>query len=301
MGIFTVTMNTAIDVAVSEKDYKESGLENAEMIPAGKGINVSRALKSANIHSTAIALVGEEDMMLFNSLECNEVTTFFISVPGNTRKNITLTYCEDNREHHERTVGFSAGEKELEEISAFFDEHVHDGDWVIFSGSLPKDMCRDAYKRLIGKCKNLGAFTILDTSGEALKAGCEAAPFAIKPNLEELSELTCGNSLSLDDIDDILKQVADEFDISLILATMAEDGAKMYVKETGRIYESGIVELAQSFGIVSSVGCGDASVAGLVAGLACEFDYEKCLCNAMKFANANLYTVVPGDLCLGTK
>lgn len=86
MGIFTITMNTAFDVVVSEKDYNESELKKAQMIPAGKGINVSRALKSANISSVAIGLVGEDDMTLFNSLECDKIKTCFISVPGKNKK-----------------------------------------------------------------------------------------------------------------------------------------------------------------------------------------------------------------------
>ena len=69
MAIYTVTLNTAIDVVISEKDYLEKNKKKAVNIPAGKGINVSRALKSAGIASTAIALVGIKDVKLFNRIK----------------------------------------------------------------------------------------------------------------------------------------------------------------------------------------------------------------------------------------
>ena len=69
MAIYTVTLNTAIDVVISEKDYLEKNKKKTVNIPAGKGINVSRALKSAGIASTAIALVGIKDVKLFNRIK----------------------------------------------------------------------------------------------------------------------------------------------------------------------------------------------------------------------------------------
>lgn len=296
MKIFTVTMNTAIDVVVSEKDYTDSGLDKAEMIPAGKGINVSRALKSASVCSVAIALVGEDDMTLFNSLECAEIETVFIPVSGKTRKNITLTHCEDGKEHHDRTSGFSAGDEELGRIRSILTSSVSEGDWVIFSGSLPVGMCRDAYGQLIRLCNKLGAYTLLDSSGEALVKGCEASPYAIKPNYEELKELVGNEAMEENTIYEVLKMISESYKINLVLATMSETGAKLYSSDADRIYSATAIPADD---IVSSVGCGDCSVAGFVSALIDHMDYQKCIMSAMLYANANLFTPVPGDLVWG--
>ena len=89
MAIYTVTLNTAIDVVISEKDYLEKNKKKAISIPAGKGINVSRALKSAGIPSTAIALVGIKDIKLFNTIKDDKINAIFVTVKGATRKNTT--------------------------------------------------------------------------------------------------------------------------------------------------------------------------------------------------------------------
>ena len=294
MAIYTVTLNTAIDVAVDEKEYFLSGLRTGREIPAGKGINVSRAFKSVGIKSTAIAIVGMDDIELFESIADEFITTLFVRASGSVRRNITLTDCKDGLEHHERTEGYRSSEEEFKEVYDILINRVSEGDWVIFSGSIPKGIPTDAYKRLISLCKNKGAYTLLDTSDEALMVGIQASPYAIKPNLEELDALNGNPFESRNEIELFVKKIASTFDIHIVLATLAGDGGLIFSFDDRIPHRMQAYEFASN--PMSTVGCGDCCVAGLISGLLDHLDSAECLERAMHFAYLNTFTEVPGEL-----
>ena len=294
MRIFTVTLNTAIDVIVKEKDYKRTGLKKSAEIPAGKGINVARALKSAKLPSHAIALVGENDVPLFESIGNDFITAHIIPVKGETRRNITLSHTEDGLEHHERLEGFTVTEDDFKKVTDCIMDLVSEGDWVIFSGSLPQGISINSYSRLIKLCKTMGAYTGLDTSNGALLTAISSSPYFLKANLEELEEIKGSELSAKEDIEDCVKKVSAAYDIPSVMVTFAEKGALIYIFEEDRfIYSDALPEQEEK---VSSVGCGDACVAGMMAGMLRRLSWEESLDEAMKYANANLYTVTPGDL-----
>lgn len=61
---------------------------------------------------------------------------------------------------------------------------------LVCAGSLPPGVPSDAYAELIGLAHRHGVTAILDTSGAALSAGIVARPHLVKPNVEELREVT---------------------------------------------------------------------------------------------------------------
>ena len=292
MAIFTVTLNTAIDVVISEKDYLEKNKKKAVSIPAGKGINVSRALKSAGISSTAIALVGIKDIKLFNTIKDDKINAIFLTVKGSTRRNTTVIDTNDGLEHHKKSMGFTASEEDLTRVYNILLENVFEGDWVIFSGSLPKGMPSDAYQKLIALCKMKGAYTLLDSSGEALLLGLKSSPFALKPNEEELEEITGMIPENDNDTEKIVKKISAMYDIPVILATFGEKGGILYSFEKDQMYKDD--EPVNNMKVVSTVGSGDCCVAGLVVSLLEHCRYDECLKRAMAYAHANMNTPVPG-------
>lgn len=294
MRIFTVTLNTAIDVVISEKDYEKNGEKNAVLIPAGKGINVSRALASAGVPSTTIALVGEEELALFNTLSNKYITTDFIAVKGNTRRNLTITDTSDGSEKHVRTTGYRVTSEEIRLVYNKLLQVVSEGDWVFFSGSLPHGAGVGAYVPLIRLCKRKGAYTGLDSSGSALLSAAASSPYFLKPNMEELEEMNGEPFENEEEFKDCIKRVSSYYDIPVILATSNSSGAALYTFDRDEFMSVPALEVKRA--IVSSVGCGDAAVAGFMAAMLRREDNKEALHEAMRFANANLYTNVPGEL-----
>jgi tagatose 6-phosphate kinase len=69
---------------------------------------------------------------------------------------------------------------------------------VTLSGSLPRGLPSTAYAQLIAMAAEAGVPTLLDTSGDALRAGLAAGPAIVKPNLDELRAVS-GQSLTTPD------------------------------------------------------------------------------------------------------
>ena len=69
-------------------------------------------------------------------------------------------------------------------------ELLRDAEAVVISGSLPRGMEADVYVRMIQEAKRASVPVLLDTSGPALQECVRAAPVLIKPNQDEIRQLT---------------------------------------------------------------------------------------------------------------
>ncbi len=100
----------------------------------------------------------------------------------------------------------------------------------MISGSLGGGTSPAVIGEIIGHCKSLGAVTVVDTSGKALRHACDAKPNAVKPNLSELMEL-CGEDLSsLSDITSAALMLV-ESGINTVVVSLGEKGL-LYVTKT---------------------------------------------------------------------
>ena len=61
---------------------------------------------------------------------------------------------------------------------------------VTLSGSMPKGVPEDLYCELIRRCRRAGIPVLLDTSGDRLVAAVREKPSFIKPNEDEIVQLT---------------------------------------------------------------------------------------------------------------
>jgi 1-phosphofructokinase len=131
-------------------------------------------------------------------------------------------------------------------------------DWFALSGNLPPGAPTTIYATIISQLKMHGKRVVLDTSGEALRESVRAGPTIVKPNVDELQQLT-GQSLS---DEAAIEQAARQLlgDIQLVVISMGERGALFVDAATTLIATPPRVQ------VKSTVGAGDAMVAGLIAG-----------------------------------
>lgn len=296
--IITVTLNTAIDALIRECDYNKFGLDTAymEMIPAGKGLNVSRALASLSVPSRAFAFVGIRQQQLYDTISYDLCDITYHYVDEDTRTNVTITECKDGQEHHTRQPGYHLNTGDIVALKSYLLGNITVGDYVIMTSSVPTDSPVDIYFDLINYAKNLGAICILDTSGDALMEGIKASPYLIKPNREELSHIYGKPFESLSEIKSYMKTLASKYSIHFILTSLSEEGAILYDSQTGQFTSCEAVKVTAP--VITSVGCGDSCLAGFVAGLVQNKPIEDCLKYSMEAGCANLYTKIPGELFL---
>jgi tagatose 6-phosphate kinase len=85
--------------------------------------------------------------------------------------------------------------------------------FVVFSGSLPRDVENDFYADAIRDLTRRGIKCVLDCEGEPLRLGVEAEPYLVSPNQQEAESL-------------VGQEFMDEEDFVMALDTIADLGAR---------------------------------------------------------------------------
>lgn len=286
--IVTVTLNPAIDLTVGldhltpgEVHRAHSAVSNA----GGKGVNVAACLADWGADVTATGFLGAGNAHVFELLfRDKHVNDGFIRLPGETRINVKLT------EPDGRTTDINLPGLALEpELLARLNDRVKAlaPTLIVLSGSLPAGLSSTVWADMAGHWQRRGVRVLLDISGEPLMEALarETLPFAVKPNRDELAAVMG----AIPDDASLLKQARalHRKGIELVVVSLGSDGA-LFVSSEGALHAAPL-----KVGIVSSVGAGDAMVAGLCAGLAEEASLERLARLSTAFAAGKLRKIGP--------
>ncbi len=260
--IYTLTLNPAIDYTVF-LDCLNTGEINRtkkESISwGGKGINVSRIFNVFGVPNTAMGLIaGFTGRALAEGLSAENIRTDFINLSrGRTRINVKIQAGAET-EINSAGPGISSGEFDslLSKLRS-----LSKSDTLILSGAAPASMSDAMYGDLLRAIAYSGCRFIADVSGKALHAVLKYRPFLIKPNQKELFDFA--DRAFSDDVTEIQNAAEDAIikGAQNALVSLGDKGALI-------INRSGCMALAAPKGkVISSVGCGDALLAGFVAAL----------------------------------
>lgn len=255
--IVTVTPNPSLDrtmpIAALHRGEVLRATAPATIDPSGKGINVSRALKTAGHQTRAVLPLGGPD-----GRELAELLEFdYVAVPiaQPIRSNVSVVEPDGTvTKFNEPGPVLTATE-----IAALLDATQNaaaDAEWVAACGSLPMGVPAEFYAELVRRCPGPVA---LDSSGPAFLAGIEAGPAVIKPNAVELSEAVNRPLRTLGDVVAAAHELQD-LGARTVLASLGADGA-LLVSGEETIYGTAAVPVLRS-----AVGAGDALLAGFLAG-----------------------------------
>jgi len=291
--ILTVTLNPTIDKFYYLDRFKLNGLNRSvrcDTVASGKGLNVSRTLKSLGGETFATGIIaGYTGEFIINEINGLGIPNEFVRVPGETRVTANIMEIGSPETTEVLENGFAVTEADTERFLAVFGKRLNamnESDFVVISGSACVGCPDDIYNVLIGTAKDRGIRTVLDTSGERLKRGVSAEPFMIKPNLNELRYLT-GINIPAEKPDAqcaplrIVKEAAAGLvrgGTEYVCVTMGADGAVVACRDG--VYR----EPAERITPKRTVGCGDAFTAGFVKGLYDIMKPQECLKYAIKTA-----------------
>lgn len=263
--IYTVTLNPARDRTVVISDFaagKVNRVKHFRDDPGGKGINVSKVVKSLGGHTVAMGILGgNTGEYIKNSLDDMGIDNDFVYVDHETRTNIKVFDDVNLVTTDINEAGEPVSEKTLEEVLGRILAKAKKGDIVVFAGKIPAGAPEDLLYKWISALKEAGVLTILDADSRTLKEGVKAAPFMIKPNEIELGELLDEKLDSLEKIYAGAKRVMEENGVSFVAVSMGADGA-LFVTKTNAYRAKGLKIEAKS-----TVGAGDAMAAALAYGL----------------------------------
>jgi len=260
--IVTLTLNPSVDRTVEVDTLARGQVTRAmggRVDPGGKGINVSRALATHGLPTRAVVTVGgAEGEHLVNLLRNTGIEIVPVRIRGAIRSNITIVEPDGTT----TKINEPGAELSTEELNSVFDavlRAVEAADWLVASGSLPPGTPAGLYADLVRSLIESGTRVAIDTSGPALKACLAAGPALVKPNRDELAEATGVRLASIADVVEAASRLRD-LGAGAVLASLGADGAVL-VDDDGAVHGQTPVVSP-----LSSVGAGDAMLAGFLAG-----------------------------------
>lgn len=276
--VTTVTLNPAIDRTILIARLKHGAVNRINSVRedmGGKGINVSRILSSLGEDTQAIGFIGNHNLRHVNHLiEKAHIRTQFVEIDAPTRVNTKVVELMPGITTDLNEPGFCVETEELEKMIGLVSESSMESDYVVFSGSLPKQVPNNIYRRMIESLKG-NALAVLDAEGELLLEGIKAHPTVIKPNIHEL-EMAVGRPLTSDTaIIEVGLDWLECYGIKYILVSMGGDGSLLICHEG--VYKA----LPIPVEVKGTVGAGDSMLAGFIYGLR-----HKDLPQALAYATA---------------
>ena len=270
--IYTVTLNPSIDYVIKVDKLTTGNINrvNEEHVyPGGKGINVTRILKSLDNDNIALGFVsGFTGDYIINSLQELNLKSDFIKVKeGFTRINVKVKSEEETEINGQ---GPKISEEELNQFYKVIDKLV-DGDILILSGSIPSCLDERLYESIMKKVEDRDIKVIVDATKNLLLNVLKYKPFLIKPNNHELAEMFNVELNSTEDVVFYARKLK-EMGAQNVLISMGKDGA-LLVTENDEIFASSVAKGE----VINSVGAGDSMVAGFIAGYLKSNSYEEAL------------------------
>ncbi len=260
--IVTITLNPAVDQTAAISSFRAGAVNRVaweQSDPGGKGVNVAAFLSEFGLPITVSGFLGQHNAELFQRFfEQKQIANRFIPTAGAARVNVKII---DEAQDQVTDINFPGAPPDAEAIQALYrtiDELAIAADWFVISGSLPTGVPDSIYATLTQRLKAQGKRVVLDASGESFRQALPMAPYAIKPNLEELSEL-----LNRPLVESEAAEAARELlaqGIHTVVVSMGAKGA-VFVEANQAVWVH-----PPRVKVVSTVGAGDAMVSGLVLG-----------------------------------
>ncbi|MEV6114966.1 1-phosphofructokinase family hexose kinase [Streptomyces sp. NPDC052109] len=286
--ILTVTLNTALDLTYRVRSLRPHASHRVSEVverPGGKGVNVARVLAALghDVTVTGFAGGGTGRAVRDRLAGTPGLTDALVPVAGATRRTIAVV---DELSGDTTQLNEPGPQIAPTEWGAFLDRYeelLPSASAVALCGSLPPGVPVGAYANLVRAARTAGVPVLLDTSGEPLRRGVAARPDLIKPNADELAELT-GSHEPLRATQDARRRGA-----HTVVASLGAEGL-LAVTPEGRWRATPPARIHGN-----PTGAGDAAVAGLLSGLVEQLPWPHRLARAVALSAATVRAPAAGE------
>ena len=266
--IYTITLNPSLDYFVTVEHFELGRTNRAvteQILPGGKGLNVSVMLKNLGIDSTALGFTagfaGKEIIRRIEEQGIHNGLTWLEE--GNSRINVKIKNVEGTEING---IGPAIPVEELDKLLAHVCQ-LKSGDFLVLAGSIPASVSNNIYVKLMDAAGK-GVEVIVDAAGSLLRQVLPYKPFLIKPNHHELGDLFGVEIKERSEAIPYAKKLQEE-GARNVLVSLAGKGAVL-VAEDGCIFEMD----APKGQVKNAVGAGDSMVAGFLTGWLEKKSYE---------------------------
>jgi 1-phosphofructokinase family hexose kinase len=261
----TVTPNAALDKTLDVANFQlgqRHRCQQGRVQAGGKGINVARALKQLAEPVVATGLAGGANgTRIVEELAREGVLNDFVRIADESRVSTVVIDPTVGRQTEINEYGPEIDPGELavlEEKIRYLSRGAHA---VVLAGSLPRRVPQEWYAQTVRELRRRKVPVVLDTEGDPLRLGVAAEPDLVSPNQYEAEELV-GHEFQGDaDFIGALDEIADMGVRNIIITR--ESGCFALLREGSQTLRFQVeVDLVEP---VSSVGSGDALLAGYLA------------------------------------
>ncbi len=272
--IVTVTMNPAIDKTVEVKNFEAGGLNRiikSVYDAGGKGVNVSKTINAIGGKTLATGFVGgNAGQIIVNALNSLGIENDFVVLEGETRTN-TKVFSENVGVTELNEQGAQVSEEKLLELMKKIESYANKDTIFVLAGSIPQGVPKDIYKTITECVKQKGSKVLLDADGELFEKSLPAVPSVIKPNKEELAQYAnLSGDITREKLIDATKEFLDS-GIETVVVSMGKYGS-MFLRGDEKYFCEPVDVVVHS-----TVGAGDAMVAGLAYSMEQKYSFEDTL------------------------
>lgn len=263
--VVTLTPAPTLDRTYFVHDLVEGGVNRADGVNeelAGKGINVSRALRLTGMSAPGVVPIGNADPgVLARTGSIDWLIPLWVD--GTLRVSTTIVIKDG------ATTKINEGPRPLSEedwtaVVDLTERAVRDNGakWLVVAGALPVSKATGEYVDLtpvFDRMDAMGVKVAIDTSGEPLNIWARSGrPAVMKPNTHELAAALGRNLLTIGDVIDAGRELC-EHGVQVVLCSMGADGLLAITKETALSSRTNPVK------VINTVGAGDSTLAGFLS------------------------------------
>lgn len=291
--ILTVTLNTALDLTYRVPALVPHASHRVTQVierPGGKGLNVSRVLAALGHETVVTGFAGGPTGDVLRGLLAataadlpGRVHDALVPTAGATRRTVAVVDAASGDTTQLNEPGPAITPAEWAAFTARFTELLDGARAVALCGSLPPGIHVGAYAELVRLARAAGVPVLLDTSGEPLRRGIAARPDIVKPNAEELAQLT-GSREPHRATRDARRRGA-----HAVVTSLGPEGLLAVTPD-------GLWQAAPPAPVQGNpTGAGDSAVAALLAGLVDGADWPTRLTHAVALSAATVLSPVAGE------
>ena len=262
--ILSIVFNPSVDISCDAESVQHTmkvRTHNLKQYPGGGGTNVARVVAELGGHAELLYLSGGAVGSMFEKLlAAGSLTGHRFPIADETRISLAVREEQTRREYRFVPEGPVVTTAELQPALDFIADYG--ADYIVASGSLPRNAPADTYARIAAIASRTGARYILDTSRQALKSAVERGGiFVLKPNVGELESIE-GTKLD--------EEGATRAALAIVRRGAAEHVVVTFGREGALLASAGGVLRvpARHVETVSAVGAGDSFVGAMTWSLA---------------------------------
>lgn len=264
-----------------------------DVYPSGKGVNVARVLRSLGDSPVLYAFIGGGNGNLVKEeVGSAGIEAVFFHHSGETRSTVNIIDHQRKEETEITEDGVEITKQEQNFFLSKLEDDLLEGDMVICSGLPMNGMDDDIYHKVSLLCERKKAQCSLDANRKYLRSSFPGRYVFAKPNRSELSSLFgYPDNQGEETIIELAGKLADS-GVDNVLVSEGDRGACFV--SSSRCYRVSIPAVEA----ISTIGCGDSSVAGFCHALYHGSSVEDAIRCSMACGIANTLTEKVGTVNL---